>query len=70
MPGDERFVVFQVDAHVADMGDGEQHPLPAVGRIGEDFLVTGHAGVENQLKNRVGLRAKSFSGQDGTIFKG
>ena len=44
-----RLHVFGVDAVVADLRIRQRDDLPAVARIGEDFLVAGHGRVENDL---------------------
>ncbi len=43
------FFIFVIDAGIADMGISQGDQLLAVGRVGEDFLVTGHSSVENHL---------------------
>ena len=51
-PGDVRpaaLDVLAVDAVVPDQRVGHRHDLPLVGRIGEDLLVPGHRGVEDDL---------------------
>ncbi|MCY1377711.1 hypothetical protein D9M69_652990 [compost metagenome] len=46
------FDVLAVDAVVADMRIRQGDDLLAVARVGEDFLVTGHRGVEHHLTGR------------------
>jgi hypothetical protein len=46
------FDVFPVDAVVADVRIRQGDDLLAVARVGEDFLVTGHGGVEHHLTGR------------------
>jgi hypothetical protein len=43
------FLVIQVGADVADVRIGEADDLPGVAGIGEDFLVAGEAGIENDF---------------------
>ena len=43
------FRIFVVDAAAADMRIGQRDDLTAIGGIGQDFLVTGHGGVEYHL---------------------
>ena len=64
-----RFVVLRVDANVADVRSGEQNRLPAVGRVGQNLLVTGHAGIEHQLENSVSRRAEWLTGQGCPVFQ-
>src|SRR5207244_10595343 len=50
-----RLLVSEVDAVVAHLADGERHELSGVGRIGEDLLIAGMAGVENDFVDRFPL---------------
>ena len=43
------FDVFVVGAHVADVREGERDELPGIGGIGQDLLIAGHGGVEDQF---------------------
>jgi len=43
------FEIFGIDAVVTDEGIGHHYHLSAIGRIGEHFLIAGHAGVENNF---------------------
>ena len=45
--------VFGVDAVVADVRIGQRDDLPAVARVGEDFLVAGQRGVEDDFAGGV-----------------
>ena len=57
------FEVFGIGAGVADVRIGQRDDLPAVGRVGEDFLIARHGGVEHHLARRIAL------GADGTAVK-
>jgi hypothetical protein len=46
------FDVFGVGADVADMGKREGDDLAGIGRVGHDFLIAGHRGVEADLADR------------------
>jgi hypothetical protein len=43
------FFVVQIRANVADVRIGETDDLPGVAGVGENFLVTGEAGIENDF---------------------
>ena len=43
------FHVLVVYSGITDVGVRQSDDLTGVGRIGQDFLVTGHGGVENHL---------------------
>ena len=53
-----RLDVVRRDAVVADLGAGHRDDLSGVGRIGQHFLIAGHAGVEHDLAARFALRAR------------
>src|SRR4029077_816950 len=59
--------VVVVGAHIADMGEREGDDLAGIGRIGEDFLVTGHGGVEADLADRLAGRAEAKSFEHGAV---
>ena len=70
-PGDEsghlrhgRLLVAVVDAVVAELRDGEGDDLSRVGRVGEDLLVAGVAGVEDHLAGRLSSGAASRAFED------
>ena len=42
-------MILEVGADIADMREGEHDVLPGIGRVGDGFLVAGHAGVEAHL---------------------
>ena len=65
-----RLVIFGGDADVADMREGEGHDLPGIGRIGHDFLIAGHRGVEDQFCHRLAGGAKALSEEHGAVRKG
>jgi hypothetical protein len=44
-----RFLVVEVGADIADMGIGQADDLAGIARVGENFLITGEAGVENDF---------------------
>jgi hypothetical protein len=45
------------------MGIGQSDDLPGIGRIGKDFLITGHGGIEYHLSDGVA------AGSDGNAFE-
>ena len=42
-------IVQTVGAHVADVGISQTDNLPGIAGVGENFLVTGEAGIENDF---------------------
>src|SRR5712691_7250761 len=56
-----RLDVLLVDAVVADERVRHRDDLPSVRRIGEDLLVAGHRGVEDDLAGRLAARAEGLA---------
>jgi hypothetical protein len=61
------FGVLVVDADVADMRVRQRDDLPAVARVGQDFLVTGQRGIENDLADAAAGGADRNAGEDRTV---
>lgn len=57
------FFIIEICPHVADVGIGEANDLPCITGIGENFLITGEAGVENDFA------AAACNGASGTAVK-
>jgi hypothetical protein len=64
-----RFHILGRDAVVADFGAGHRHDLSRVRRIGQDFLVAGHAGVEHDLASRFSFGAGGLAAKERAIFE-
>ena len=64
------FDVLGVDAVAADVRISQRDDLPAVARIGENFLVTGERGVEHKLANGDPVGADGTALKDRAICKG
>ncbi len=62
-----RLVVLGLDADVADMGEGEGHDLPGIGRIGHDLLIAGHRGVEAEFGRHRSLGAEAVAVEEGSV---
>ena len=65
-----RFDIFQVDSIVAYQGIGHGHNLAVVRRVGENFLVAGHAGIEHHFTPGFARTGKASAGKGSSIFKG
>mgnify|MGYP000979433880 CR=1 FL=1 len=61
--------IFAVGAGVADMGIGEGDNLARIGRVGQNFLIAGHGGVENHLTDRHPLSAYCQAFENTSVFK-
>ena len=62
-----RLDVLFVGADIADMRKREGDDLPGIGRIGEDFLIAGHGGIEADLADGVAGRAKTEAFEHGAV---
>ena len=67
--GSVRLVVVVAHAVIADQGVGHDHGLRGVGRVGENFLIAHHGGVEHQLHQRIFLGAKAVTVKFGAVLQ-
>ena len=63
------FDVLRVDAVIADERIRHRDDLAFVGRVGENFLIAGHRGVETNLAAGRRLRAKTLAVKNRTVFE-
>ena len=56
-------------AGIADMRECEGHQLPGIRRVGENFLVTGHRGVEHHFTAGLTFCADAAAMKDGSVFQ-
>lgn len=68
-PGLCGFLVVQVRADVSYMGISETDDLPGVARIGENFLVAGEAGVENDFTATARASARRASVKNSSVLE-
>ena len=64
-----RLDVLRRHAVVADLRAGHRDDLSGVGRIGQHFLVAGHARVEHDLAARFAFRAGGGAAEPGAVFQ-
>jgi hypothetical protein len=62
--------VLVVGADIADMREGEGDDLPGIGRVGQDFLIAGHRGVEADLADSAGATSIKDMGGVMAALKG
>ena len=62
-------MVDRVDPVVSDQRIRHRHDLPAIRRIGQHFLVTGHRGIEANLTDACSGRAKRFALEISAVFE-
>ncbi len=63
------FEVFVVDADVADVRIGERDDLPGITRVGENFLIARHRGVEHHLTDGVTGRTDALAVEHRSVGK-
>jgi len=72
LPNDQRFnvrsrrlFVIEIRANISNMRISEANDLPSVARVGENFLVSGEAGVKNNFsaaaRDRAGRAAVKYA---------
>ena len=64
-----RFGVFVIDAVVSNKGIGHGDDLSMVGGVGQNFLISGHGGVENQLTVEFSRSGKRLAFKAGAVFE-
>ena len=63
--------ILGVDAIVADKRIGQADHLAGIGRIGEQFLITRHGGIENDLTAaKLHRTGEGASPKGKTVFQG
>lgn len=63
-------LVFGIRPDVADMGIREGHDLSTVRGVGEDLLVPGHRGVEDDFARRGADGADGVAGEQTAVLEG
>ena len=60
-----RFLIVKVGAHISDVRIGQANNLACVTWVGENFLVSGEAGIKNDFaapaRNRAGRAAIKYA---------
>ena len=64
-----RLHVFGIRAGVPDMGIRQGYDLPAVGGIGEDLLVAGHRGIEDDFTDGLAVSTNGSALENGAILQ-
>ena len=61
--------IFQIRSNVADVGISEADNLPRITWVGENFLITGEAGIENDFAAAARNRARRAAVKDAPVFQ-
>ncbi len=57
------------DTSVTDMGIGQSNNLPGIRRIGEDFLISGHRGIENDFSTCFTITTNGDTVENAAVLK-
>jgi hypothetical protein len=71
-PGDVvagRLEILVIAADVANVRIGERDDLAGIGRIGENFLIAGHGGVEDHLADGMAVSTDGFTAENAAVGK-
>ena len=63
------FIVFRVHPGIADVWIGQGHDLLGIRRIGENFLIAGHGGVEHHFTHGFTRGANGDTPKEASIFQ-
>ena len=63
------FLVICIRPDIADVGVGQADNLPGIAGIGENFLVTGEAGIENDFAAATRLSASGSALKNSPVFQ-
>ena len=63
------FFVIRIRADVSNVGIGKTNNLASVTWIGENFLISGEAGVENSFSTAAGFRTRGASNENTPVFQ-
>src|SRR5277367_2531601 len=67
--GLRRFLIVEVRAYIADMGIRQAHSLPGIAGIGENFLVAGKTGIENDFATAAGSSASRTTVKNSSVLE-
>src|SRR5690606_27659678 len=62
-----RFNILGIDAGIANVWVSQGNDLPVVAGVSQDFLITGHGGVEDDLSYAVTIGADRNAMKQGTV---
>ena len=64
-----RFFIVDIRADISDVRIGQTNDLPRITWVGENFLVTGEAGIENDFAATARNRAGRAAIKDAPVFQ-
>ena len=69
MCGTRRLLIIEVRSHVSNVRIGQADNLARIARIGEDFLISGEAGIENDFAAAPGDRSRGAALKNSPVFE-
>jgi hypothetical protein len=63
------FLVLEICANISDVRRGQADDLPRVAGVGENFLITGEAGIKNNFAAPTRDRAGRAAVKDAPVFQ-
>jgi len=64
-----RLLVIRVGPDISDVRISEANDLPRVARVGENFLISGEAGIENDFPAAPGAGARCAAIKNAPVFE-
>jgi len=64
-----RFFILEIRANISNVRISQTDNLPGIAGVGENFLITGEAGVENDFAAAARNRASSAAIKDAPVFQ-
>jgi len=64
-----RFLIFKIRADISDVRISQADNLPGVTGVGENFLITGEAGIENDFAAAARDRARRAAVKDAPVLQ-
>src|SRR5208337_4950149 len=63
------FAILGISPVVSDFGVGKNYNLTGIGRISEDFLITGDGSIKNYFAATFAFRSVAFAAEDFAVFQ-
>jgi hypothetical protein len=63
-----RFLIIEIGADITDVGIGQADDLPGVAGVGENFLISGEAGIKNDFAATAGASTRGAAVKDSSVL--
>jgi hypothetical protein len=64
-----RFLILNIRANISNVRVRQTNDLPGVAGVGENFLISGETGIENDFSAAARDRARSTAVKDAPVFQ-